>query len=143
MKDDIISENKMAQNKNRIGNHIVDSSGANDAQKYLNRMKGVRKVKKESFGSQKVDINDYILSPEGWEGLMFFLYFVSIPYLIGALFLFIFIAQGSVINFFVLDISAFFIVWAIGYEVIASLILITIFFSYLNYVRESMTSKIH
>lgn len=143
MKDDIISENEMAQNKNRIGNHIVDSSGTYDAQKYLDRMKGVRKVKKESFGSQKVDVNDYILSPEGWEGLMFFLYFVSIPYLIGALFLFIFVAQGSVVNFFVLDISAFFIVWAIGYEVIASLILITIFFSYLNYVRESMSNRIH
>ena len=30
-----------------------------------------------------------------------------------------------------------------GYEVIASLILITIFFSYLNYVRESMSNRIH
>lgn len=133
----------MSQKQNRIGNHIVNSSGANDTQKYLNRMKDARKVKKESFGSQKVDMNDYILSPEGWEGLMFFIYFLSIPYLIGALFLFVFVAQGSVVNFFVLDISAFFIVWAIGYEVIASLILITIFFSYLNYVRESVSNKIH
>ena len=122
---------------------LLFNSTESDTQKYLNRMKDARKVKKESFGSQKVDINDYILSPEGWENVMFFIYFVSIPYLIGALFLFIFIAHGSVTNFFVLDISAFFVVWAIGYEVIAALLLAAIFISYLNYIKESMTTKIH
>lgn len=128
-------------NKDRERDDMSFNSGARDTQKYLNRMKDARKIKKQDFGSQKVDINDYVLSPEGWEGLMFFIYFVSIPYLIGALFLFIFVAHGSVVNFFVLNMNSFFIVWAIGYEVIASLILITIFFSYLGYVKESMNNK--
>ena len=129
--------------KDPMDRSLLFNSTESDTQKYLNRMKDARKVKKESFGSQKVDINDYILSPEGWENVMFFIYFVSIPYLIGALFLFIFIAHGSVTNFFVLDISAFFVVWAIGYEVIAALLLAAIFISYLNYIKESMTTKIH
>lgn len=117
------------------------SSDMSDKQMYLNRMKDARKIRKESFGSQKVHLNEYILSPEGWENIMFFIYFVSIPYLIGALFLFIFIARGSVTNFFVLDISAFFVVWAIGYEVIAALLLTAIFISYLNYLKESIHGK--
>ncbi|WP_345991677.1 hypothetical protein [Sulfurimonas sp. HSL-1716] len=133
----------MPKNKDQLGDDVLFSSESSDTQKYLERMKDARKIKKESFGSQKVDLNDYILSPEGWEGLMLFLYFISLPYLVGALFLFIFIAHGSVTNFFVLDIGAFFIVWAIGYEVIAVLLLSAIFISYLKYLKDSIKNPIH
>ena len=112
-------------------------SGVDDRNKYMQRMKKAKKVKHEDFGSQNVDVKDYILSPEGWEGIMFFIYFLSIPYLVGALFIFLFIAHGSFSNLFVLDMTAFFIIWAIGYEVIASLLLVVIIISYIKYISRS------
>lgn len=123
-------------NKDSFGNNPLYTSSNSDTQKYLNRMKDVRRTQQEDFGSQKVNINDFILSPEGWETVMFSIYFITIPYISGALFLFLFIAHVSVTKFFVLDFSAFFIVWTIGYETIATLVLISIFISYLNYLRE-------
>ncbi len=123
-------------NKDSFGNNPLYGSSNSDTQKYLNRMKDVRHTQQESFGSTKIDINEFILSPEGWETAMFSIYFLVIPYITGAIFLFLFIAHASVTNFFVLDFSAFFIVWTIGYETIAALILISIFISYLNYLRE-------
>lgn len=123
-------------NKDSFGNNPLYTSSNSDTQKYLNRMKDVRRTQQEDFGSQKVNINDFILSPEGWETVMFSIYFITIPYISGALFLFLFIAHASVTKIFVLDFSAFFIVWTIGYETIATLVLISIFISYLNYLRE-------
>lgn len=123
-------------NKDSFGNNPLYTSSNSDTQKYLNRMKDVRRTQQEDFGSQKVNINDFILSPEGWETVMFSIYFITIPYVSGALFLFLFIAHASVTKIFVLDFSAFFIVWTIGYETIATLVLISIFISYLNYLRE-------
>jgi hypothetical protein len=101
-------------------------------------MKNVRNVNVESFGSKTINISDYILSPEGWENMMFLFYFLSFPYLVGALFLFLFIAHASVTNFFTLDFTAFFIVWAIGYEVIAVLLLFSIFLSYVKYLKTAI-----
>lgn len=129
-------------NKDSFGNNPLYGSSNNDTQKYLNRMKDVRHTQQESFGSTKIDINEFILSPEGWETAMFCIYFLLIPYVTGAVFLFLFIAHASVTNFFVLNFSAFFIVWTIGYETIAALILISIFISYLNYLREPAHKKV-
>ncbi|MBU0631442.1 hypothetical protein KKA17_02245 [bacterium] len=129
-------------NRNRIGNNVVHKSSVNDNQRYLNRAKETRRAKDESFASQNVDINSYVLAPEGWEGLLFFIYFISIPYLVGSLFLFLFIAHASFVNLFIFDMSAFFIIWAIGYEVIVVLLLATIFISYLKYAKSSNKKKI-
>jgi cellulose synthase/poly-beta-1,6-N-acetylglucosamine synthase-like glycosyltransferase len=123
-------------NKNNSRGRIDYRSPMNDTQQYLDRMRDARHVKQESFGSQNINMNDYILSPEGWESFMFFIYFLAIPYLAGILFLFLFIAHANVTNFFVLNLSTFFIIWAIGYETIAALLLLSIFISYLNYLRE-------
>ena len=124
-------------NKNGLKKSVNSHSPMNDSQQYLERMREVRYRQQDNFGSQNININDYILSPEGWESVMFFLYFLAIPYIMGLLFLFLFIAHASVTNFFVLDLTTFFIVWAIGYETIAVLILISIFISYLNYLQRS------
>lgn len=127
--------------KNSLKNSVDYRSSMQDTQQYLERMREARVVRNESFGSQKIDINDYILSPEGWESLMFFLYFLAIPYLFGILFLFLFIAHASVTSFLILDLTTFFIVWAIGYEVIATLLLFSIFISYINYLSQSFKNK--
>ncbi|MEA1919187.1 MAG: hypothetical protein U9N52_05055 [Campylobacterota bacterium] len=111
-----------------------------DAKEYKDRLQKSRK-NKDNFGSQEVDVKDFIISPEGWEGIMFTFYFLSIPYITGIIFLFLFIARADMENFLVFDLTAFFVVWAIGYEIVASLILITIFISYLKYMTRKENVK--
>ena len=111
-----------------------------DIVEYKSRMKKVRK-KKESFGSQNIDVNQYIISPQGFEGVMLSLYFLFIPYATGLLFLFVFIAHVTFEKFLLLDIASIFIVWMIGYEVLAVSILTLIFFSYLKYLTRSASKN--
>lgn len=89
-----------------------------------------------SFGSQKVDFKDYVFAPEGYEGIFYTLYFLMIPYMVGAVFLFLFVAGADYNNFMLLEISAFFIVWMMGYEIVATLLLIAIFISFLRYEKK-------
>ena len=113
-----------------------------DVRDYQDRMKNSRKKKHvTSFGEQDVDLNRYLISPAGLEGLMYTIYFLLIPYASGALFLFFFIAHVSFDKFLQLDLASLFIVWAIGYELIAVVLLFMIFLSYLSYLRKS--SKKH
>ncbi|MGE4397095.1 MAG: hypothetical protein AB7D34_06580 [Sulfurimonas sp.] len=96
-----------------------------------------------SFASQKVDFSDHVFVIEGYEGIFYTIYFLSIPYLTGAIFLFFFVAGGSYDNFMLLEMNAFFIVWLIGYEIVATLILIAIFISFLKYDRTPKKKNRH
>jgi len=92
-----------------------------------------KKRQKVSFGAQKVDFRDFIYVPEEWAGLAYAIYAVGIPYVAGAIFLFLVIARGSYENFKLLDINAFPIVWLIGYEIVAVVMLVWILVLYLKY----------
>ena len=92
-----------------------------------------RKTKAKSFASKKVDFKDYIYVPEEWEGVAYTLYILLIPYIVGSAFLFVTIARGNVDSFQMLDTSAFLIVWAIGYEIVAIVMLIGITIMFLQY----------
>ncbi len=109
-------------------------SDLENARKYQQRQK--KRRKQESFTSQNVNVTSYILAPEGYEKVMFALYFILVPYLAGLLFLFLFIAKGNMGGFLVLDLTRFFIVWAIGYEVVASSILLAIFVSAIKFYTK-------
>ncbi|WP_457744264.1 hypothetical protein [Sulfurimonas sp.] len=95
-----------------------------------------KKKKNVSFGSQKVDFKDYIYVPEEWQGLAYIIYFVLIPYIAGAIFLFLIVAGASYENFMLLNIKAFPIVWLIGYEIVAICLLVWILILYLTYDDE-------
>ena len=94
------------------------------------------KTAPESFASQNVDFKDYVFAPDGYEGFFYTAYFLMIPYLVGAIFLFFFVAGADYDNFMLLEISAFFIVWMMGYEIVAALLLISIFISFLRYEKK-------
>ena len=102
----------------------------------LESRKRAEKRNRTSFGSQKVELSDYLLSPKGYESVVYTFYFISIPYVLGALFLFVVIARLSFSNFMLLNFNSFFIVWAIGYEIIASILLIVIFMAFLKYNED-------
>ncbi len=45
---------------------------------------------KQNFLHRDFDYRDYIFAPEGYEGIMLFLYIMTIPYLVALAFLFLF-----------------------------------------------------
>ncbi len=94
-----------------------------------------RVVKRESksFASKEVDFSNFVLVPSGYEHIAYIIYFTFIPYLVGNIFLFLFISNGDFSNYKLLDTSAFLIVWIIGYEIVATLALTWIMALYLRY----------
>jgi hypothetical protein len=95
-----------------------------------------RKKQTTSFGSQKIDLKDFLFIPEKFEVLFYLLYGIGVPYISGTVFLFFFVANGSYENFKLLNTDAFLIVWLIGYEIVAIFSLIWILFLYLQYDTE-------
>ena len=82
----------------------------------------------DSFAKQEVTFeNTPLFFPEGFEKLFLLIYFITLPYIAGLLFLFFYVANGKKTLFLSLnDNSSFILTWAIGYEVIAVLILLWI-----------------
>ena len=102
------------------------------ADKKKNRVK----KKPTSFTKQEVNFKDYLYVPEGWETFVYAFYIICIPYIAGAIFLFFTVAGAEFDSFKLLDMSAFLIVWAIGYEIVATLMLITIVVMFLKYDED-------
>ncbi len=94
-------------------------------------------IREKDFASKDVDLSDYLIIPRGYEGISYTLYFLFIPYIMGLIFLFFYVAKGAYSNFSLLDLTSFLIIWGIGYEVTGALILIAIFFSYLKFLKNS------
>ncbi|MBA3026351.1 MAG: hypothetical protein FP820_08075 [Sulfurimonas sp.] len=127
---------KKPAHENDNNNSSLYYNSVQDTKSYREKISQERK-KRESFSSQEIDINKYVLSPEGWEGVVLTLYIIFIPYIVGVLFLFVFIAEVAFDKFLLLDMSSVFIVWAIGYEVIAVTLLFLIFLSFLSYLSKA------
>jgi len=98
------------------------------------KAKKIHKVAKKentsnTFGNQPVDFSKFIYLPEGYEKFFIFLYVLIVPYITGLIFLFFFVAKTDVTNFTSLDLTTFFVVWAMGYEIVAAILLTMIFYS--------------
>jgi len=93
----------------------------------------LKSQKKQSFGSQNIDLKEIVFAPEGYEAIAYALYLLIVPYIVGAICLFFVVAGGNFDNFMLLDTSAFLIVWAIGYEIVAVIALSWIVLLYLQY----------
>jgi hypothetical protein len=92
--------------------------------------------KSSSFASQEVHFKDFLYIPENWEAAFYTFYIVGVPYIAGAIFLFLFVAGGSYENFKLLNMNAFLIIWLIGYEIVAVFSLMWILVLYLQYEPE-------
>lgn len=113
------------------------SSGKQFSQESVQRHKG----KEEDFLNQEIDYRNFVFAPEGYEGPVFFLYLLSIPYFIGLAFLFLFVARASYEYFLEFNLSSYFVIWAIGYEVSAVLLLIIIFLAWMNHYRTRYSKE--
>ena len=94
-----------------------------------------KRNKRDEFLKKKFEITDYINLPEGVANIIFFIAFLVIPYIVGITFIFIIIAKASIETFSSMHINEYSIYWAIGYEVIASLLLFIIIKSAISFRR--------
>ena len=105
----------------------------------LKKKKNSRKKnskKKTSFSSQTINLKDYLFIPEGMEFFFYTFYLMVVPYITGAIFLFFAVAGGDFNNFMLLDLAQAFIVWAIGYEIVATISLLWIAVLFIKYDSE-------
>ncbi len=105
------------------------------------------KSKGESFTKKNVEFEDTpLFFPEGFEKLFLAIYFVTLPYITGLLFIFFYISNGKKDLFLSLnDDSSFILTWALGYEICAVLAILWIIksaitFSYSTH-QESKKGK--
>lgn len=108
------------------------SAGAHFSKESLQR----RRAKEEEFLGKEVDYRHFVFAPEGYEGIVFSLYMVILPYLVGLGFLFLFIARSRYEAFLEFNLGSYFIIWAIGYEVSAVLVLAIILLAWINHYRN-------
>ncbi|HEX5711654.1 MAG TPA: hypothetical protein VFX68_09945 [Sulfuricurvum sp.] len=125
-------EPKSHQGAKSLLSNDYRSNGAQFSKESIQR----RKAKEEDFLSQELDYRKFVFAPEGYEGVMLFLYILILPYLVGLSFLFLFIARASYESFLAFNLSSFFVIWAIGYEVSTVLIIMIIFLAWLNHYRS-------
>ncbi|MEA3492181.1 MAG: hypothetical protein U9R27_09800 [Campylobacterota bacterium] len=99
------------------------------------QVKIIKKKKKKSeeesedrgFMKREVNLMDSVFFPDGFEHIMLAIYFLTIPYIAGLLFIFFYIGKGDYTIFLTLnDENSFIITWAIGYEVVAFFLLLWI-----------------
>ncbi|MBN2870063.1 MAG: hypothetical protein JXK04_03815 [Campylobacterales bacterium] len=87
------------------------------------RNQGRRQKKEEDFFAKSFSIRDYVFSPQGFEGPMMVVYTAAIPYLAGVAFLFLYVAESQFEFFVEFSLTSVFVIWAIGYEVCAALLI--------------------
>lgn len=85
------------------------------------------------FLSQEIYITDYIPLSENTLYVFLFLSILSVPYILGVIFIFVFIANFAINLMPSVTILSFIASWAIGYELIAGFILFNIFKSFINF----------
>jgi len=88
--------------------------------------------KAKKFLQKKVYLSDFINLPEGLANSIFFGLFIAIPYLLGIIFIFIILAKASFHTYETIE-KSFAFSWVIGYEVLASLLLLMILKSSLTF----------
>ncbi|TNF43872.1 MAG: hypothetical protein EP216_03060 [Epsilonproteobacteria bacterium] len=93
----------------------------------------------KKFTQKNVDLAETpLFFPEGFEKIFLAIYFVTLPYIAGLLFLFFYVAEGSIELFLSLnEEQAFMLTWAIGYEIIAALIMLWIVKMSISFANES------
>ena len=96
-----------------------------------------------SFAKQEVRLNDTpLFFPAEFEKIFLAIYFVSLPYILGLLFLFFYIAEGKFEVFLAVNQdSPFLMTWAIGYEMLATLIILWIIKSAISFTKNNTRSK--
>ncbi|GEM_PF-856709 len=104
-------------------------------------------INASSYMQKPVDLQKtpFLFFPPGKEMLFLGIYFVTLPYIAGLLFLFFYVSEGKPAVFGSITVNSdanFFLVWAIGYEIIAAIIIVWIIKNSIMYsIRKSQTDR--
>ncbi len=88
--------------------------------------------KAKKFLNKKIYITDFINLPEGLANGIFVGLFITIPYLLGVVFIFIIVAKADFHIFDKMETS-FAFSWVMGYEFLALFLLLMIFLSAIRF----------
>lgn len=99
-------------------------------------------IRSKRFSQQKVDLaKTPLFFPEGYEKIFLLIYFITLPYLAGLMFLFFYVAEVKPEIFLSLNkTSSYILTWAIGYEIIAAIVLLWIVKTAVGFANESRES---
>lgn len=125
----------------RPNSSLISDTARESAKIYQRENLKTRRQQEDDFFNRQLDYRDFVFSPEGYEGIVLALYLVTIPYLMGLLFLFLFVAEASYEYFLQFDLASFFVIWAIGYEACAVTILVTIFLIWLKHINTRVNKE--
>ncbi len=92
----------------------------------------------DKFSEKEVTFNDTpLFFPDGFEKVFLGIYFITLPYIAGLLFLFFYVAEGKQELFLSLnEESSFILTWAVGYEILAVIVLLLIIKSAITFSAE-------
>jgi len=110
--------------------------------KYTPKQKPLKHTN-DRFIKQKISFDDTpLFFPPGMEKFFLLLYFILLPYATGILFLFLYVGGGKTDLFLSINEKFSFIMsWAIGYEIIAALILLWIIKSAISFTANTSKEK--
>jgi hypothetical protein len=91
-----------------------------------------QKEKSKSFFQKKIYLNNLFDLPEGLAKMLFLGMFIFIPYLVGVLFTFLILAKANFRTYERVE-NSFAFSWVIGYEFLATLLLLMIFISAIRF----------
>ncbi len=111
----------MSNQRNRYRSDLISEHARQNTKSYQSANTKARA--QNDFFNRSMSIQDIVFAPEGYEGLMLTIYFATIPYLMGLLFLFFYVAKSEFEYFVEMSLTSIFVIWAIGYEVCAGLII--------------------
>jgi len=90
----------------------------------------------------EISLQHSSLFPERYEKIFLAIYFISLPYILGLIFFFFYVAEGKLDVFIAVNQdSPFLMVWAIGYEILAIILLFWIFKNSLSFTHEKPLPK--
>lgn len=106
---------------------MAENKVLNKSSKFPAKEKPIRN-KSSKFSNQNVDLaKTPLFFPAGFEKIFLTIYFITLPYITGLLFQFFYIADGKVELYLSLsENSSFLFAWAIGYEILATLLILYI-----------------
>lgn len=89
------------------------------------------------FSQQKIDMEQApFFFPPGYENIFLTIYFLTLPYVMGLMFLFFYVAEANTDMFVsVTEKSSYLLTWAIGYEVLAALFFIFILKLFIDSIK--------
>ena len=125
----------------RYNSTLISYTAYERSKEFRQESNKIRQKREEEFFNRSFDIQDVNIAPAGYEGPMLLLYAAIIPYLAGLAFLFFYVAETQFEFFVEFSLTSIFVIWAIGYEVCAALLIGGILLAWARHLTRRGTKQ--